>query len=178
MRERVDAGVRAALVLLMVLLVADVVWQVVSRYVLGAPSPYTDEIARFLLIWVALLGAAYASGRNMHIAIDIFPERLGPVQRRRLDLLVDTIVILFVLLVPVIGGGIVVYTTFTYLQLTPTLRMPMALIYLIGPISGLLIIFYKLSDIHRAWSGRPPYSTEHDPGEPPPDTLSTPIAPV
>jgi TRAP-type C4-dicarboxylate transport system permease small subunit len=83
-----------------------------------------------------------------------------------------------VLLVPVIGGAIVVYTTFTYLQLTPTLRMPMALVYLIGPLSGLLIIFYKLSDIRRAWRGRPPYGTEPDPGAPPPDTISTPIAPV
>jgi TRAP-type C4-dicarboxylate transport system permease small subunit len=178
MREKVDAVVRWALVLLMTLLVLDVVWQVVSRYIIGSPSTFTDELARFLLIWVSLLGAAYASGRHMHIAIDVFPNSLEPGARRRLELLVDVLVIGFVLLVPVIGGGMVVYYTFTYLQLTPTLQIPMAFVYLIGPISGLLIIFYKLSDIRRRWRGAPPYVRESDPGTPPPDALSTPVASV
>jgi TRAP-type C4-dicarboxylate transport system permease small subunit len=178
MREKVDTVVRAALVVLMTLLVLDVVWQVFSRYVIGAPATFTDELARFLLIWVSLLGAAYASGRHMHIAIDVFPNSLEPPARRRLEFVVDLLVIAFVLLVPVIGGGIVVYTTYIYLQLTPTLRIPMALVYLIGPISGLLIIFYKLSDMRRRWQGRPAYRPGLDPGTPPPDTISTPIAPV
>lgn len=151
LRSRVDAVVRTALALLMALLVAAVVWQVFTRYVLGAPSPYTDEIARFLLIWVSLLGAAYATGQNMHLAIDLLPDRLSPERRVKLDIVLDLIVIAFVLLVFVIGGGTLVYYTYAYLQLTPTLQIPMAWVYLIGPISGTLIIFYKLSDIRRAW---------------------------
>lgn len=45
-------------------LVCCVVWQVMSRYILNAPSTYTDEIARFLFIWVGLVGAAYALGKR------------------------------------------------------------------------------------------------------------------
>jgi TRAP-type C4-dicarboxylate transport system permease small subunit len=157
MRERIDALVRVALIVLMGLLVLDVMWQVFSRYVIGVPSTYTDELARFLLIWVSLLGAAYASGRDMHLAIDVFPNSLAPPARRRLNVLIDLLVIGFVLAVLVIGGGTLVYYTYAYLQLTPTLQIPMALVYLIGPISGLLIIYYKISDLRRtlAGSGRP-----------------------
>lgn len=129
------------------LLVLVVVWQVFSRYVLNSPSTFTDELSRFLLIWVSLLGAAYYSGKNVHIAFTIFPSWLGPSNRKRLNILIHTIVIIFVLCVFVIGGGMLVFYTFTYLQLTPSLQLPMAVVYSIGPISGLLIIYYKLSDI-------------------------------
>lgn len=129
------------------LLVIDVVWQVFSRYILNAPSTFTDELARFLLIWVSLLGAAYYSGQNMHIAINVLPDRLSPSNRVRLQIFIRILIILFVLCVLVIGGGTLVYYTFTFLQITPSLQIPMALVYLIGPISGLLIIYYKISDI-------------------------------
>lgn len=144
------------------ILVLDVVWQVFSRYILNAPSTFTDELARFLLIWVSLLGAAYFSGKNMHIAINVLPERLSPTNQRKLNILIRIFIIAFVLCVLVIGGGVLVYYTYTYRQITPTLQIPMALVYLIGPISGLLIIFYKVSDILNILKTQPDQS---DPGD-------------
>jgi TRAP-type C4-dicarboxylate transport system permease small subunit len=151
MRARVDAALRWVLVFLMGLLVLDVAWQVFSRYVLNAPSTFTDELARFLLMWVSLLGAAYASGRNLHLAIDILPNKLAPVSRAQLNIVIDLLIILFVLCVLVVGGGALVYYTYVYRQLTPTLQIPMAFVYLVGPLSGLVIIYYKLSDIAGHW---------------------------
>lgn len=147
MRKIIDNTTRLVLVFLMGLLVVDVVWQVFSRYVLNVPSTFTDELARFLLIWVSILGAAYLSGKNGHVAITFLPDRLSPSTRLKLDIFIRILIIAFVLCVLVIGGGILVYYTYTYLQLTPTLQIPMAFVYLIGPISGLLIIYYKISDI-------------------------------
>ncbi|MDG5766200.1 TRAP transporter small permease [Balneolales bacterium ANBcel1] len=149
MREKIDKVTRVVLVVLMALLVLDVVWQVFTRYVIQSPSTFTDELARFLLIWVSLLGAAYFSGQNLHVAIDMFPRSLNPRNRFRLTIFIKVLIALFVLIVFVIGGGILVYTTWTYLQVTPALQIPMALVYLIGPISGLLIIYYKIDDIYR-----------------------------
>jgi len=146
-RKTIDAITRNALVILMGLLVIDVVWQVFSRYILNAPSTFTDELARFLLIWVSLLGAAYYSGQNMHIAINVLPDRLSPGNRIKLQIFIRILIIIFVLCVLVIGGGTLVYYTFVFLQITPSLQIPMALVYLIGPISGLLIIYYKIDDI-------------------------------
>lgn len=147
MRKLIDTITRNLLVFLMGLLVLVVVWQVFSRYILNAPSTVTDELARFLLIWVSLLGAAYYSGKNLHIAINVLPSRLSPPNRKKLNIFINLVVISFVFLVFVIGGGALVYITYTYLQLTPTMQIPMAFIYTIGPLSGLLIIFYKICDI-------------------------------
>lgn len=55
----VDRTIAAFSIMVMSVLVICVVWQVFSRYVLNQPSTSTDELARFLMIWVGLLGAAY-----------------------------------------------------------------------------------------------------------------------
>lgn len=155
MRKVVDSTIKNVLVVLMGLLVVSVVWQVFSRYILNAPSTFTDELARFLLIWVSILGAAYLSGKNGHVAITFLPDRLSPPIRQKLDIFIRVLIIAFVLCVLVIGGGMLVYYTFAYLQLTPTLQIPMGVVYLIGPISGLLIIYYKVSDIIELLQSQP-----------------------
>lgn len=146
----------------MALLVLDVVWQVFTRYVLQAPSTFTDELARFLLIWVSLLGAAYYSGQNLHISVDVLSRSLNPVNRFRLVIFIKTLITVFVLAVLVIGGGLLVHTTWIYRQITPALQIPMALVYMIGPVSGLLIIYYKLSDIRRMIQSGPESNTTSD----------------
>lgn len=147
MKNTVDKITRGTLIVLMGLLVICVVWQVFSRYILSAPSTFTDELARFLLIWVSLLGVAYLSGQNQHISIDILPQKLNPANRQKLGIFINIIIVCFVLSVLVFGGSLLVYTTFIHMQLTPTLQIPMAYIYLIAPICGILIIYYKLIDI-------------------------------
>ena len=147
MRKFIDKSLRIVLVTLMATLVLSVIWQVFSRYVLQSPSIFTDELARFLMIWVSLLGAAYYSGQNQHIAIDIFPRKLSETNLTRYKVFSAVIIALFVFLVFVVGGGYLVYTTAVYTQISPALQLPVAVVYAVGPISGLLIIFFKLSDI-------------------------------
>lgn len=161
MRATIDAITKFLLVSLMGLLVLDVVWQVFSRYILESPSTLTDELARFLLIWVSFLGAAYASGKHMHLAIDLFSEKLTPSGRKKLNILIKLIIIVFVTAVLLIGGSMLVYYTYTYKQLTSALQIPIAYIYLIAPISGLLIIYYKISDIRYILTESPIESNEN-----------------
>lgn len=59
----INRGLAAFTISLSSFLVFCVVWQVLSRYVLGKPSTVTDELARYLFMWVALIGAAYTTGR-------------------------------------------------------------------------------------------------------------------
>ena len=75
MRSKIDAVLSKTLVLIMSIMVINVLWQVFTRYVTGNPSSFTDELARYLMIWIGVLGAAYVSGRNLHVAIDILPKR-------------------------------------------------------------------------------------------------------
>lgn len=149
MRATVDKITKYVLVFLMGLLVVDVVWQVFTRYVIGTPSVFTDELARFLLIWVSFLGAAYASGQHMHLSIDLLSPRLSPAGQKKLAIIIHLVVLLFVVSVLLIGGSVLVYYIYIYGQLSSTLQVPIAYVYSIGPISGLLILYYKLSDIKR-----------------------------
>lgn len=155
MRATVDTITRYILVFLMGLLVVDVVWQVFTRYVLASPSTFTDELARFLLIWVSFLGAAYASGKHMHLSIDIFSHRLSPAGQQKLAIFIYLVIIAFVTTILVIGGSMLVYYTYIYGQLTSALQIRIAYIYLIGPISGLLILYYKVSDIRQIMNQSP-----------------------
>lgn len=147
LRKRIDAVLGKVLVIILAIMVINVLWQVFSRYILGNPSSFTDELARYLMIWLGILGAAYVSGRNMHVAIDVLPSRSKIGARNRMLLIVRVLIILFCLFALVIGGSRLVYLTYVLEQYSPALQVPLALVYLVLPISGILIIYYKLNDI-------------------------------
>ncbi len=149
-RETIDRILEILVVVVMVVLVLDVVWNVVSRYLLNAPSSFSVELARYLLIWVGLLGGAYASGKKEHIAINLLPQKLqkrNPVKRRNLDILINILIILFALFVFVIGGSRLMFIAFKMTQVSATMQIPMGIVYLALPLSGLLIIFYSVHEI-------------------------------
>lgn len=147
LRNRIDKVLGVFLIIIMSVMVVNVLWQVFTRYVLGTPSSFTDELARYLMIWVGVLGAAYVSGKNMHVAIDVLPSKLNNTNKKILSRVVNVIIIAFVLSALVIGGIRLVYLTFILEQHSPALQIPLALVYLVLPLSGLLIIFYKTSDL-------------------------------
>src|SRR5690606_28389405 len=104
LRNKVDRALGRALVAIMGAMVLNVLWQVFSRYITGDPSPFTDELARYLMVWVGILGAAYVSGRNMHVAIDVLPMRAGKRAQGLLFRTVNALIILFALFA-LVGGA-------------------------------------------------------------------------
>ncbi len=146
-RQKIDLILSRTLIIIMALMVINVLWQVFTRYLTGSPSSFTDELSRYLMIWLGILGAAYVSGKNMHVAIDYLPSKLKEKPRKRLATFVHIIVLFFALFALVIGGIRLVYISFTLGQTTPALGMPLAVVYLVLPLSGLLIVYYKLADL-------------------------------
>jgi TRAP-type C4-dicarboxylate transport system permease small subunit len=143
MRKIVDRLLGNVLAFLMALMTIDVLWQVFSRYILRSPSSFTDELARFLLIWIGILGAAYVAGRGKHLAIDLLPGTLSPKGRRRLIVFISLVIFVFAAVVMVIGGIRLVYITLYLEQRSSALRVPLGYVYLVLPISGLLVMYYK-----------------------------------
>lgn len=146
LRAIVDKILSRTLIVIMGVMVLNVLWQVFSRYFLGEPSSFTDELARYLMIWIGILGAAYVSGKNGHVAIDVLPSRLSEHKQKQLKKVVGVLIILFSITALVIGGSRLVYITYVLKQFSPALQMPLSLVYLVIPISGVLIIYYKVSD--------------------------------
>lgn len=147
MRKKIDKCLEAVLVFLMAFLVLDVLWQVLSRYVLVSPSSFTDELAGFLLVWVGLLGAAYVAGRNEHLAIDLLLNHLKEERKRcLLQLFIYAVTILFAVIVLIVGGSWLVYTRF-YLDVTSaSLQINLGYVYLVLPLSGVLTLYYAVDN--------------------------------
>ena len=148
-REKIDKGLEWVLVLIMSVLVIDVLWQVFSRYVMSSPSSFTDELAGFLLIWTGLLGAAYVAGKREHLAIDILLQRSSPERRYKLELIISVLIILFAILVLIIGGSWLAYTRFYLGVKSAALGLPLGVVYLVLPVSGVLITYFDIDNMVR-----------------------------
>jgi len=154
LREKFDRIIEKFLVLLMSLLVIDVLWQVFSRYVLNSPSSFTDELAGFLLIWVGLFGAAYVTGKNEHLAIDLLLNKLNGGGKRKLETLINLVIILFSFFVLIIGGMWLVYSRFMLEVKSAALQIPLGYVYIVLPLSGLMILFYSVDNLIKIHSSK------------------------
>jgi TRAP-type C4-dicarboxylate transport system permease small subunit len=148
-----DRIIERVLVTLMILIVLSVSWQVFSRYLLQTPSSTSEEIARFLLIWISMIGAVYCYRTKAHLGLNILTNKMKAKQKKNAELLSHVLIFCFSALVLVVGGSQLVNLSYHPVQTSPALNLPMGLIYLVLPISGLLFCFYAVVEcfaLHRA----------------------------
>lgn len=143
-RRVLDKILAAFLLVLMVRLVVDVSWQVASRYILKEPSSFTDELARFLLIWLGMIGAAYGLGQRVHLAIDLVMVNKTHRFQRRLRRFIHLLIFLFSVSVLIYGGGGLVKITFVLEQTSSALGLSLGWVYLAIPLSGVLTCIYAV----------------------------------
>ena len=145
--ETINRIIEFLLVIIFVLLVIDVLWQVFGRYVLNQSFSFTEEFARFALIWLTILGAAYLNGRREHLSMDFLLRKLSPSQLKKRMQIIEILIFLFALTIMVIGGGNLVYTTLYLGQTSAAMHISLGYVYAIVPLSGLLIMFYSIYNI-------------------------------
>lgn len=151
--QAIEKLLKYLLMFLMVLMVVDVSWQVLTRFLLSDPSSFTEELARYLLVWIGLLGASYAYRTHAHLGIDILVRKFqGPTL-----ILVTTISIItclmFALLVMVRGGLNLVMLTLELDQTSAALNVPMGLVYIVIPLSGILIAIFAVEQLLQLKAG-------------------------
>ncbi|MBN2262798.1 MAG: TRAP transporter small permease [Prolixibacteraceae bacterium] len=154
LRKNVDKVLEFVLIGLVIVLIADVSWQVISRYLLSAPSSFTDELAGYLLIWVGVLGAAYVAGKQEHLAIDLLLQKSSPERQRKLIIIINVIILLFAVTVMIVGGAWLVITRFKFGVLSAALHLPLGYVYMVMPLSGLLIVYYSIEIIREQFKNR------------------------
>jgi TRAP-type C4-dicarboxylate transport system permease small subunit len=147
MRKKLDKILEWILIFLMSVMTLDVLWGVFTRYIVGSQASWSEELARYLLIWIGILGAAYASGKHLHLSIDLFPDSLSISRRQRLMVVINLLVIFFVTAAMVVGGIRLVYVTSYLGQESAALHWPLAAVYTVMPLSGIIIIYHKACDI-------------------------------
>ncbi len=149
MRNKIDKILEWMLCIILGAMVIDVVWQVVSRYVVANPSTFTDELASFLLIWLGILGGAYVYGKGEHLAINFVVGKFSPSTQKWIKLSVESVILLFSLTVMVIGGVWMVYTRFILDVRSAALQINWGYVYMVLPISGVMICYYAMGNIRK-----------------------------
>lgn len=151
----------AAVALVVAVLVVDVLWGVVTRFVLGDPSTWTEEVATLLLMWVTFLGAVVGFSRHEHLGLDYFTKKLHPDAEKAMKVLAQLVVLAFAAIVLVKGGEVLVRRTLAEGQLTPALQIKMGYVYLVTPLAGVAIVLVSVLNIVETLYEKP---TEATPG--------------
>jgi len=115
--------------------------QVLFRYVVHLPLFWTEEFARYCLIWASLLGASVALKKKQHIAVTYFLEHVPSNLAAKLTFAAQVSVVL--ILSVMIWGGIKL-VLITSAQISPALRIPMAVPYLALPLGSAIMLFHMV----------------------------------
>ena len=143
-KKGLDKFLEILLTAVMTILVLSVIWQVFTRYVIGRSSQWTEELATFLMIWVAMLGASVALYRGSHLGIDYFVGKFSVRKRLYIEIFVFLLIGLFSLFVMLIGGFKLVQNRLMSGQTSPALNLKIGYVYLAVPISGFFLVVYSV----------------------------------
>lgn len=141
----VDSFLKRLLQAILLVITIAVTWQVFSRYVLNDPSSITEELARFLLIWLTLLGCAMAYRTNSHLGLDMVYLKANEFQRKVMYFVIHLSIASFALCVMIIGGFSLMNMTEQLGQTSPVMGINISLVYSVIPLSGALIVIYAIN---------------------------------
>ncbi|MCJ8520936.1 TRAP-type C4-dicarboxylate transport system permease small subunit [Pseudorhizobium tarimense] len=127
--------------LLMLVMTILVFANVVMRYFVGISLPWVEESTRYMMIWVAYLGAGLALRAGAHVAVEVVQDMLPPTVVVRVRLILGAMILLFLLSVAWYG---LAYAQFAMPQTSPVLGIPLGIIYLGVPIGCLLAAIHLL----------------------------------
>lgn len=151
---------KASLVIIFSLLVVDVLWGVASRYLLGDQAAWSEELARLLMVWLALLGAALAAREEQHLGLDVLVNSWPEDVKSWSQLLVHTLILIFAVSIMAWGGMQLVSQRFDSGQTLAALGVAKAWFYLALPVTGCLITLFSVEAI---WSRLQTYLCRNKP---------------
>lgn len=131
------AAVHVVVVVVFATIVVVVFGQVVSRFLFNAPFSWSEELARYLQVWLIMLGSAACLRKGLHLTVDYAVHSLPHGIKRNLHLL-SMAAILFFLGVVFVSGISLIAATLN--QRTPALQMPIWGVYLAIPVGSLLML--------------------------------------
>jgi TRAP-type transport system small permease protein len=136
--------IRYAVIVLACILVITVFVNVVFRYFFHLPLAWSDEAARFLLIWLTFLGAVLANARNEHMQLDLLVKKM-PVKIGQVVRIIAYLVIMYILYILINGGFIVVLENLNWKS--SALEIPYGYIYSVVPFCIGILMFQTVARI-------------------------------
>jgi TRAP-type C4-dicarboxylate transport system permease small subunit len=122
-------------VALLVVLTLDVWLGILARYAIPVPLTFTEELARYLMIWMALLAISCGISRREHIGVLILVERVPPTLRKGLVVAMDVLAFVFFAFLLVYGIG---FVERGFSRLTMIYSIPKGYPFFVVPVAGAL----------------------------------------
>ena len=132
---------RFLMALAMLTLLVFGTWQIFTRWVLGNPSTFTDELLRYVLIIAGFIGSAYCFYRDEHLALTLVTDKATGAFKIVLDVFIEACILFFVVYV-FIFGGLKLANTAT--NVSSVMHIPMKTLYMIEPICGILLVLARI----------------------------------
>lgn len=131
-------------------------YQIVTRYFFNRPSTVSEELLTYSFTWMALLASAYVFGKRDHMRMGFLADKITGTAKKVLETAIDLLTFVFSAIVMVYGG--ISITKLTLIQKTASLQVPMGYIYIIIPVTGILIMFFSFTNamdmLHGDFSGK------------------------
>ena len=158
MLDKLFTGMRAVLywfsVAAMSVMLVVIFAQVVSRYVFSWTPEWSEELARYLFVWVVFIGSALIMGESGYLAVQFVPNHFkGTATGRFLEIVINLSGYVFILILFTQGAKMTRVMTF---QMSPGMEIPMSWVYAVIPLSSALMLLYLVKDtvrIVREFSG-------------------------
>lgn len=113
--------------------------QVFCRYILNSSLFWSEELARYMLVWLSFFGAVVASFYHLHPGVEVLTSRLSPSGQFVCKILVHCLTILLSLVMIISGSQ---FAWFVRLQISPALGLPKWIVLSVIPLSGTLLLLY------------------------------------
>ncbi len=133
-----------ALVLLGAVMTVVIVLQVFFRFVIYVPMPWSEELARYVMIWMGLLGSVVALRHGRHIGVRVLVERLPKGVYDHVAIFLQLVMIVFLLILAQKGWEL---GAINAIQLSPAMELSMQIPYLSIPVGSVLMALVLFSDM-------------------------------
>lgn len=130
---------------LLITMTVLVLWQVFTRYILGDPSMFTEELVLIILVWTAFLGAAYAFGTREHMSLVFLKDKQSGIRKKIVMVIIDLFILGFASVILIYGGYTITESVINVN--TPILGVSRGLIYVATSVSGVIIVIYQIINI-------------------------------
>jgi len=133
------------------IIVAIVTTEVTLRYLFSHSLVFTEELSRYLMVWIVFLGSALAIRDGSHIRIQILVNRLGPRMQQIVQLAAYALIIAFLVFITVEGLKILPRQL---QQMCITIDISLFYFYLAIPVGSILMIIFLLPVIRQTMAGK------------------------
>ena len=142
--DSLEKSLKIVLLVLASGVVVTTLLQIVARFILMVSIPWTDELARYLMIWASFVGLGVAYRKRELICVAFFREKLPPHLLKVALLVSDLLCSVFAIVIVIYGFKLCLLNTG---QVSPSMRVSLGIVYAIIPFGCLLFLLFAFESV-------------------------------